>query len=589
MAPKNRYNFGLNPLLKRDTAARERMLESTGGIPEMEYPEDLESAMSRDYETALPENLVTPEELKRRVAEKNKPVLPTDIEVRESAPEFPEFTPELAARVAREGTVRMSPQMARANLLPQENTAEADVVASQFPMPSLLGGQELSLGDGQAEESLPPSPAMPVTPSAAPVTPAALGAQPTRLEQLAKIVSMTSGAEMSPEDKRRAALADAIGKAQQAMYAGVTRSALPPTFFQQAATEQTTMNRLEQLYKASQILGQPKTTEPAAPGMILELKRQFPEASDNIPDEMSLTQFAQLSTALNRKRAAEAEEARLEALKQYRDVQVQLKERGFTQKEEQEAIKIIEKNKEDLDKAANNITYVKEIVDGKLLDSVETGSSLLNKLGAGMFTSEDEKLFDAFYENLVAPTRHAFYGANFTVSEQDMAAKMYGGRLTDDRATKLAKVGAFLRMLKNTNDSKFARISSATFNGKPIGDIALTNWKSGLDVDPTSDNPMWEQAAAAAEQATAAAKGKTLKQQGAEFGTGVKKRVGGAVDFLGGAVSGAPATGGLKLTGPVPQQAAQTPPPPDNSGNWRRVKKPSPGWYNTNTQDFAAD
>lgn len=547
MAPKNRYSFGLSPLLQRDTAARERMLESTGGIPEepeMDYKNFWETVISpsqaqnlpyvpseddeqkmqvlpyipgRDSTKAEPAVLnykkefekymnsrlaedlgkqaltqpdvtknfnpfLTPEEIKRRLAEKNKPVLPTDIEVQEPLPEASEITPELAARVAREGTVRMSPQMARANLLPQENTPEVDVVAAQFPTPSLLGGQELSLGGGQAQESLPPETTAPVAPPAAPGTTKAPGAQPTRLEQLAKIISMTGGAEMAPEDKRRAALVDAIGKAQQAMYAGVTRSALPATFFQQAATEQTPMNRLEQLYKASQILGQPK--ELVDPGLIADLRRRFPDAK-TIPDELTTTQFRELSKNLENEAKEKGRSERAKATLEQAQKQHEDRMTFAEKKLGEEKWKFITNEIGDKQKQVAGIQAampaLEKVVNESLAAFNLPGGEAIRALRLGQFTPDQEQMWNIVFEQLISGERKELFGATLTGNELAAFNTMVGLGASTNTAQKLKALALLVERMHTRMKGAFGNIENTP---------AFQEYRAATG-DLTHLNPIW--------------------------------------------------------------------------------------------------
>ena len=564
MAPKNRYNFGLSPLLKRGTAARDRMLEPTGGIPEMEYEA---------------EGFATPYE--KAASGLQAPPLPTDIEVQEPL----QFTPELAARVAREGVVRDVPEMPRANLLPQENTPEADVVAAQFPKPSLMGGQELALAGAQPPPSAPTAAPTPVTPSAAP---AAQAAQPTRLEQLAKIISMTGGAEMAPEDKRRAALVDAIGKAQQAMYAGVTRSALPATFFQQAATEQTPMNRLEQLYKASQILGQPKATEAATPEMIADLKRQVPEAI--IPNEMSVSQYAQVANNLNRERSETGrterfKTAREQTAKQHDD-RMKLAEEKMGKEEWKFVTNEIGDKQKQVAAIQSTMPVMQEVVDNSLAAFNLPGGEALRALRLGQFTPEQEQMWNSVFEQLVSGARKDLFGATLTGNELAAFNVMVGLGPNASVSTKLNALRVLMKRMQGSMKAAFGGIE----NTPEFQDYRATTG------DLTHLNPLWAEFDESLSEAAANAPkaGEAAQRAGERVLGAAKRAVSSAANVVSGAL-GQPSAGGITLTGPVPQQptqptsAAQTPPPPDNSGNWRRVKKPSPGWYNPNTQDFAAD
>lgn len=564
MAPKNKMSR--NPALRRDTSARDYLLDNTGGVPEMAYETE---GFASPYEKAA--------------SGLRAPSLPTDIDVQEPAPEFPEFTPELAARVRREGTVRMPPQMPLANLLAQESTPEADVVAAQFPKPSLMGGQELSFDGTQSEEPLPPVPAAaaPVAPSAAPAMQASQGAQPTRLEQLAKIISMTGGAEKSPEDLRRAQLADALGKIQQAMYAGVTRSALPATFFQQAATDQTPMNRLEQLYKASQILGQPKATEQVDPMLIADLQRQYPDAL--IPGNLTVTQYRELANNLNRERSETGRETRFKTAREQAGKQHQDRMDFAKEKMGKEEWKFVTNEIGDKQKQVASIQSVmpvmQDVVDNSLAAFNLPGGEALRALRLGQFTPEQEQMWNAVFEQLVSGARKDLFGATLTGNELAAFNVMVGLGPNASVGTKLNALRMLMKRMQGSMKGAFGGIE----NTQEFQDYRATTG------DLTHLNPLWvefdESLAEAAANAPKA--GEAAQMAGERVLGAAKKAASGAANVVSGVVGqGAPAS--VQSAPPAPQQQTQSA-PPDNSGNWKRVRKPSPGWYNPTTQDFLAD
>ncbi len=592
MAPKNRYNFGLSPLLKRGTAARERMLESTGGIPEVDY----ENAMKRAEELGMKalsqpdvlepfENILNPEDIKKRLAEKKKPALPTDIEVQEPVPETSEITPELAARVKREGTVRFEPTMARANLLPQETTSEADVVAAQFPTPSLLGGQELSLGGGQAEEVPVPLPAEPVAPSAAPGTLAAPGAQPTRLEQLAKIISMTGGAEMAPEDKRRAALVDAIGKAQQAMYAGVTRSALPPTFFQQAATEQTPMNRLEQLYKASQILGQPKATELASDAAKQFLTKNAPELLEGVDINTLTSKDADRlmnlhAGTLKGKERKLLQDERLSQARELAGQRLDLAKRAMDQREFTYVTNKITSGAKEAQSAVLALPVLEELFNKDLSMSLQDGADLMRKAGAGLLNESEQRNFDILYERIIAEDRKRIFGATLTKNEQESFNRIAGLGTTAAMSDKLKALRILMKGMQRQLQAAFVPIQDkdAFLKFEAQSGISHRN-----PIFSAFDEQLQQQIEAMPTEAS------DVMGVGAQ---NIFKRAG---NFLGDLLGpSAPAATTLPVQAPVPPaQAAPTqttPPPPPQSNKFKKARVDNEdGWIDTETDTFYTD
>lgn len=426
-----------NAALTRDNNARDRLLEPSGGVYIPEEP---------DY---LQFRNIPASEIEERLLQQRA------LALTQGAPDVQEpdagIPPALAARIEKEGKVRMTPEeetaaylppspkliqafanAQKANVLPETPKAPPEsAIPSATPVtppaapavapiaPSAPVAPPVSAAP-VAPSAAPPAPPVPVAPSAAPVAP-----QEDRLTQLARIVSMSQQPQQTDEDRRRMAIMEALGNASAAMNAGLTRTPVPASVFAPPSAlmqPQTKTDRLEQLYKASQILGKPEAaTTFVDPVFIDNLRRQYPEA--NIPADLKLTrdQYQAFSANLDRERTE------LGKGKRFEEAQTTKKELAKIQ-QQTDATKFISKQSEKVKTEAEAVPYLKELAaNPAVAESIlSPGSTFRSKFAGGLLSTEEQQNFDRLVEGIAGPFRAGRFGLSQTSAELKNFEKLMG-------------------------------------------------------------------------------------------------------------------------------------------------------------------
>lgn len=403
MAPKKPL---YNSALTRANNARDSILAPTGGVPE--------------YDIMSFENpYASPEEIKERLLRKQGVSAVNE-------PENPNVNPEdlpsdLVAEIREKGSVRFTPEehaeMLRTNTYSKKEKlarAFANLPAASTPT-ALAAVPPAAPPEASPSEVAPPEAAT----TTAPVQPTA-PAQEDRLTQLARIISTTQTPQ-SPEALRRAASQDALSKIQAAMYAGLTRTPVPQSVFTpfKGATE---VDRLEQLYRASQILGKPETAPAFVdPVFIDNLRRQYPEA--NIPADLKLTrdQYQAFSANLDRERTELGKGERFEKS------QTTKKELAEIQ-QQTDATKFISKQSDKVKTEAEAVPYLKELAaNPAIAESIlSPGSTFRSKFAGGVLSTEEQQNFDRLVEGIAGPFRAGRFGLSQTSAELKNFEKLMG-------------------------------------------------------------------------------------------------------------------------------------------------------------------
>lgn len=441
MAPKKpTYNSALT----RANNARDSLLAPTGGIPEYD-------ATTFEYPYATPLDAVlrkytqgdeAPSEVTRPPLLPPSPVLETAAATVPSPPPPLPAAPKSDVTQYAKGAPFMVDEGILEGMLPgwlswlnksesaeplQPPQIKPTVATKASPPPP-------SLPLRAPETTAVPPPSIAETAAVAPptateaTTPAA--PQEDRLTQLARIVSMTQTPE-SPESMQRAASDDALSKIQAAMYAGLTRTPVPQSVFT-PFTPPTGMSRLDQLYKASQILGKPgvgptgKYEKLAGPLLKERLKRFRPDVWKTLQDsnEIELLTESDVKSYLGMEQRSDEQAAREKA--------EQAKQERLTKQFEDKmavgATTALSAASKRVEKLVPMFAPLKRILDNKdtLKSAFNPGSQLRKKLLGGALSSQDEQSFNSFVESVVSPIRNALYGAQLTSQELDRYDTMMG-------------------------------------------------------------------------------------------------------------------------------------------------------------------
>lgn len=597
MAPKKPL---YNSALTRANNARDSILAPTGGVPEYDI-------------MSLENPYASPEEIKERLLRKQG--VPAIKE-----PENPNVNPEdlpsdLVAEIRGKGSVRLTPEehaeMLRTNAfskreklakafanLPAASTPavastalatvppatppaaplEDTVTPEAEPNAALINAIK-SMGTPEAETTTAPTAPVQTT---APTTPTA-PTQEDRLTQLARIISTTQTPQ-SPEAMRGAASQDALSKIQAAMYAGLTRTPVPQSVFTpfKGATE---VDRLEQLYRASQILGKPGTAaEQVDPLLIADLQRQFPNAQ--LPSNMSLSQYREIANILNRERTEGGKnerfkEAREQTAKQHKD-RIDLAKQKMDKQEWQFVTSEIGDKQKQVAAVQSAMPVMQEVVDNSLAAFNLPGGEALRALKLGQFTPEQEQMWNVVFEQLVSPARKDLFGATLTGNELAAFNVMVGLGPNASVGTKLNALRLLMKRMQGSLKGAFGGIQDTE---------AFQNYRN-VTGDLTHLNPLWaefdESLAEAAANAPKA--GEAAAMAGERVTGAIKKAAKGAATTVESALGGQPTQ--PRVQGPAaPPPAPQTQVPASPGPDFKRAKLKDgrSGWYNPKTKEFIGD
>lgn len=474
-----------NAALTRDNNARDRLLAPSGGVPEFDV-------MSFENPYA------SPEEIQEKLRRKQELAFAQGPEVQEPDAGVPSG---LAARIQKEGEVRMTPDEETAAYLPpsqklmqafvdvQKTAQPTEVPTAPLPAPTTVTPSEPI-----APSAAQPSPPVPVAPSAVPVAP-----QEDRLTQLARIVSMSQQPQQTDENRRRMAIMEALGKASAAMNAGLTRTPVPASVFAPPSAlmqPQTQTDRLEQLYKASRILGATGTgaggrqEKLAGPLLKERLKRLRPEVWSELEksgDVDALTE-SDVKSYLGMEQRSEEQAART---KTEQEKQKRLAEQ-FKTKLDTDATKFIGMSSKQLNTLVNVFAPLKTALDDKnTLKSVfNPGAQLRKNILGGVLTSDDEKAFNSFTEAIVGPVRKTLYGAQLTSQElQRYDMMMAQGAFRGNPKLQLLALRDVVKGVQNV----FANTWAAARNSEPGSPINNQFLAYEQQTGFTENNPLFDE------------------------------------------------------------------------------------------------
>lgn len=594
-----------NAALTRDNNARDRLLEPSGGVytpPEQEEldlsqfnpvtEEDIQEQLRRKRAAQLFEKMSTlegqkelgidavmpsPNDLRKEALERNpnlpvserdfvKPVQMPSPKGGENAIPLRKISDTVEQR-RQEYLASVQNMPAEAPALP-EGPAVEEPEQPGVPSPVLINAIK-SLGT-PSEYSLPeapafaPSPAqtmtpvspvpsageqpsvpeaeVPVAPSAAPVAP-----QEDRLTQLARIVSMSQQPQQTDEDRRRMVILEALGQASAAMNAGLTRTPVPASVFAPPSAlmqPQTKTDRLEQLYKASQILGKPGTSaEQVDPLLIADLQRQFPNAQ--LPSNMSLSQYREIANILNRERTEGGKtdrfkQAREQTAQQHKD-RIDLAKQKMNKQEWQFVTSEIGDKQKQVAAVQSAMPVMQEVVDNSLAAYNLPGGEALRALRLGQFTPEQEQMWNVVFEQLVSPARKDLFGATLTGNELAAFNVMVGLGPNASVGTKLNALRLLMKRMQGSLKGAFGGIQDTE---------AFQNYRN-VTGDLTHLNPLWaefdESLAEAAANAPKA--GEAAAIAGKRVAGAIKKAAKGAATTVESALGGQPTQ--PRVQGPV--------------------------------------
>lgn len=541
-----------NAALTRDNNARNALLAPSGGVY---IPEEPDYSQFRN---------VPASEIEEKLLQKRA------LALTQGAPDVEEpdagVPPVLAARVEKEGEVRMTPDEETAAYMPpspalmeafRKLNPPTSAAPVQTPPPA-----PIEAAPSVATATVPPAPPTPVAPSAAP----APAPQEDRLTQLARIVSMSQGQpQQTEDDRRRMAIMEALGKAGAAMNAGLTRTPVPANVFAPPTAlmqPQTTTDRLEQLYKASQVLGRPGTgDEPVDALFILDLQRQFPNAK--LPSSMTLSQFKTISDILNRERMEGGKtdrfkQAREQTAKQHTD-RMDLAKQKMDKQEWQYVTSEIGDKQKQVAAIQSAMPVMQEVVDNSLAAYNLPGGEALRALRLGQFTPEQEQMWNVVFEQLVSPARKELFGATLTGNELAAFNVMVGLGPDASVSTKLNALRLLMKRMQGSLKGAFGGVQDTE---------AFQNYRN-VTGDLTHLNPIWSEFDESLSEAAANAPkaGEAAAMAGERIGGAIKKAAKGAATTVKSALGGTPAQ--PRVQGPV---AAPTPAPQAPTQKYTQTK-----------------
>lgn len=548
-----------NAALTRDNNARDALLAPSGGVY---IPEEPDYSQFRN---------VPASEIEERLLQKRA------LALTQGAPDVEEpdagVPPALAARVEKEGEVRLTPNEEIAAYMPP-SPALMEAFRKVNPPTSPAPVQTPPPAPIEAAPPVAPATVPPVVPSAAP----APAPQEDRLTQLARIVSMSQQPQQTDDDKRRMAIMEALGKAGAAMNAGLTRTPVPANVFAPPTAlmqPQTTTDRLEQLYKASQILGRPGTSaEQVDPLLIADLQRQFPNTQ--LPSNMSLSQYREIASSLNRERVEGGKGSRFESAQETK------KELAKVQ-QQTDATKFISKQSEKVKTEAEAVPYLRELAKNPdIVESILTpGSTFRSKFAGGILSAQDQQRFDQIVEGIAGPFRAGRFGLSQTSVELKNFEKLMGeADKTGNPVLRVIGLRDLIRSMRERLRNNWATARNADEDSEIYKQYKAYEKETGN----TDNNEIFDTLINQLNDIIESAPNKqeTPWQK-------VKSAVGETVES---ALGGTPAQ--PRVQGPVaaPSQAPQAPtvkPSPGPNFKRAKLKDGRAGWYNAETKEFIGD
>lgn len=618
-----------NAALTRDNNARDRLLEPSGGVYIPEEPDYLQFRN-------IPASEIEERLLQQRALALTQSAPDVQEPVRDSNVPLP---PSLAARVEKEGEVRMTPEeesvaykspaerlaYAFQNIdkpLPYGNLPETtqDVPQAVPEVPSATtpsrirtlpyNPSETPPGSLQTLPGIPRKPLVPavipeptVSPAAPtsapavapPVSAAPVAPQEDRLTQLARIVSMSQGqAQQTDEDRRRMAIMEALGKASAAMNAGLTRTPVPASVFAPPSAlmqPQTQTDRLEQLYKASRILGVTGTgaggrqEKLAGPLLKERLKRLRPEVWSELEksgDVDALTE-SDVKSYLGMEQRSEEQAART---KTEQEKQKRLAEQ-FKTKLDTDATKFIGMSSKQLNTLVNVFAPLKTALDDKnTLKSVfNPGAQLRKNILGGVLTSDDEKAFNSFTEAIVGPVRKTLYGAQLTSQElQRYDMMMAQGAFRGNPKLQLLALRDVVKGVQNV----FANTWAAARNSEPGSPINNQFLAYEQQTGFTENNPLFDEFYDEVNRLVEEMPDTvTLKESLKSIPKTTTQLIQGK-PIAPKAPQQKPSVQG-PAAGPTPAPQTQVPASPGPDFKRAKLKDGRSGWYNPKTKEFIGD
>lgn len=313
---------------------------------------------------------------------------------------------------------------------------------------------------------VPAAPAPSPTPSsAAPVKP--VSPEQDRLSQLASILKLTGApAEGQTPDARQQAIIEALGKAQQGLYAGLTRSQLPASFFtpsvQPARAQEDQLNRL---YKAAQIqqMLTPRGAELASDAAKQFLTKNAPELLEGV-DLGALTQ-KDADRLMNLHAGGQKAKAQKELQDiRLKDANARAKERldfareQMDQRDYEFVTKQIAGGTKQAQAAVRALPALEQLFNEQLELDVKGGADFLSRAGAGALNDAEQRKFDMLYERIIAEDRKRLFGATLTGNELDTFNRISAQGPNVPMADKLEALRALMKGMQQELKAAFVPV-----------------------------------------------------------------------------------------------------------------------------------
>lgn len=313
---------------------------------------------------------------------------------------------------------------------------------------------------------VPAAPAPSPTPSsAAPVKP--VSPEQDRLSQLASILKLTGEpAEGQTPDARQQAIIEALSKAQQGLYAGLTRSQLPANFFtpsvQPARAQEDQLNRL---YKAAQIqqMLTPKGAELASDAAKQFLTKNAPELLEGV-DLGALTQ-KDADRLMNLHAGGQKAKAQKELQDiRLKDANARAKERldfakqQMDQRDYEFVTKQITGGTKQAQAAVRALPALEQLFNEQLELDVKGGADFLSRAGAGALNPAEQRKFDMLYERIIAEDRKRLFGATLTGNELDTFNRISAQGPNVPMADKLEALRALMKGMQQELKAAFVPV-----------------------------------------------------------------------------------------------------------------------------------
>lgn len=557
MAPPRKQ---FNPILSRDDAARNKVLQDTGGFPEV-------------IEEPLPETIKTPE---FNIAEFG----------------IQEFSPGGMDRFIG----KLNETYPNTKFIFKQPSPNNEKQKAFFDALTTTGVQP-SYETPKVETEVPSIQPEIKTPEVSVGLPSSIAVKQTsptqeRLSALASILKMTEGDEAARRKAyERTAMDAETGKIMQAMMAGLTRSPVPANVYEPTPAFQPE-GRLSLLAKAAQALrGVQDVTERGVAGQNrlatesekLWLKEKMPSLyqtfeSTGVLDTMTEAEWKKYYDGyqgeVKGKRTVEQQEANRELRKELAQIQ-----------QASDATKFIQKQISAGKTEAEAIPYLRELVkQPEIVESIlSPGSTFRSKFAGGLLSTEEQQRFDQLVEGIAGPFRAGRFGLSQTSAELKNFEKLMGE--ADRTGNPVLRVMGLRDLVRSMRERLRVNFAAAK-NANPDSEIYKQYKAYENEIEMPLFNTLIEQLDDIVANAPA-------KQQ-----TPWQKIKGAAIE------TGKTVTGGLTtpqatqprvqgpVTGPTPAPQTQAPAPARNVDvtKFKRAQVgKEKGWYDVETGVFLTE